>query len=80
MAVGQNSGLSLVAFCYRTFPGSHHPARVSRAVATQLALASAALPKPRCTFHLGQAPVALILEMGVMMTPLFLARTHSPTY
>lgn len=53
---------------------------VSRAVATQLALASAALPKPRCTFHLGLAPVALISEMGVMVTPLFLARTHSRTY
>lgn len=50
---------------------------VSWAVAIQLALASAALPKPRCTSSVGQAPLALILEMGVTVTPLLLTCTHS---
>lgn len=72
-----NSGLGLVAFCYRMFPGPRHPASVSWAVAIQLALASVALPKPGCARSVGQAPLALILEMGMTVTPLLLTCTHS---
>lgn len=47
------------------------------AVAAQLILASAIAPRPRCTFSLGQAGLALSSEMGVMVIRLLLSHTHS---